>query len=224
MNSGELTLGDPHEAPSLGSSRAQVLSVLRGAPTPLGVGEVAEQVGLHPNTARFHLDGLVEQGFVERSSEERGVPGRPRFLFAAVAGNAPDGRRSYRLLAEILAAQLARTDNAQQAALRAGTAWGHSIVHSSPTAGSSDARAVARQLTSTLDDIGFEPEAVDNGHERKILLRHCPFREVAERHQEVVCNVHLGLMRGVLERLGASLDVAGLDPFVEPGLCIARLT
>jgi len=37
-----------------------VLELLRSRRQPLGVGEVAQHVGLHQNTARSHLDLLVE--------------------------------------------------------------------------------------------------------------------------------------------------------------------
>ncbi len=69
---------------------------------PLGVQDIATRTGLHPNTARFHLDGLVDDGYAERATEDRDQPGRPRAVYRAVAGHAAAGRRSYRLLAEIL--------------------------------------------------------------------------------------------------------------------------
>jgi hypothetical protein len=40
---------------------------------------------------------------------------------------------------------------------------------------------------------------------------------------EVVCGVHLGLMRGILRELGAPFDAISLEPFVEPALCLAHL-
>ncbi|WP_157869537.1 helix-turn-helix domain-containing protein, partial [Streptomyces hirsutus] len=43
--------------------------MLRAAGGPLGVSEVAERVGVHANTARFHLDSLVTHGAVERTLE-----------------------------------------------------------------------------------------------------------------------------------------------------------
>ena len=43
----------PEDSPPLGRSRADVLDMLRAADRPLGVRDVAQQTGLHPNTARF---------------------------------------------------------------------------------------------------------------------------------------------------------------------------
>ena len=62
----------------LGRSRASVLDMLLAADAPLGVREVAQQMGLHPNTARFHLEALVDAGLAVREAEERDTPGRPR--------------------------------------------------------------------------------------------------------------------------------------------------
>ncbi|HEY8951402.1 MAG TPA: hypothetical protein VIP78_02435, partial [Candidatus Dormibacteraeota bacterium] len=56
-----------------------------------------------------------------------------------------------------------------------------------------------------------------------ILLHRCPFREVAESNQQVVCAVHLGMLKGALTEMGAPLEATRLDPFVEPTLCVAHL-
>ena len=40
---------------------------------------------------------------------------------------------------------------------------------------------------------------------------------------EVVCAVHKGLITGALSALGSDLEVEGLDVFVRPDLCVARL-
>ncbi len=57
----------------------------------------------------------------------------------------------------------------------------------------------------------------------QISLHACPFRAVAREHPDVVCAIHLGLLRGSLERLGARVS-SRLRPFVEPDLCVAEIT
>lgn len=201
-----------------------MLAVLRAASAPLGVEEIAGQVRLHPNTTRFHLDALVEAGLAERASEEREKPGRPRTLYTATPDGARSGTRSYRLLAEILTSYLAsRTKQPGQAALKAGRAWGRFLTERPAPFRRVDAAAATEQLVETLADIGFAPEAVTSGRKRQILLRHCPFREAAEDHRDVVCSIHLGLMQGMLSELDAPLEAQQLDAFVEPNLCVAHL-
>ena len=197
---------------------------MQTADGPLAVGEIAERVGLHPNTIRFHLDALLEQGLAERSRETRDVPGRPRSLYTAAEGSAPVGRRSYRLLAEILASYLATTKQPNRAALHAGEEWGRFLTKRPAPFRRVGVAAAIGHLVERLDDIGFAPEAVTAGRERRILLHHCPFREAAEQHPSVVCGIHLGLMRGMLAELDAPLQADELQPFVEPNLCITRLS
>lgn len=224
MSHRDLTRADPDAAPALGESRARVLRVLQGADAALGVVEVAEQVRLHPNTIRFHLDALVEAGLADRASEDREQPGRPRTLYTAGVGSAHAGRRSYRLLAEILASYVAgQSAQPAGAAIQAGKAWGHYLADRPAPFQHIDAVASTEQLVRTLDDVGFAPEAVTTAGEQQILLHHCPFREVAEEHQDVVCSIHLGLMQGLLAELDAPLEAQHIDAFVEPSLCVAHL-
>ncbi len=112
------------DASLLGRSRAEMLDMLRAADGPLGVREVAQRMGLHPNTARFHLEALVEAGLAARETEDRETPGRPRIGYRAAA-DGPAGRRRYRLLAEMLATLIAGTMSAPgRAAEEAGREWG----------------------------------------------------------------------------------------------------
>ncbi|HEY7226005.1 MAG TPA: helix-turn-helix domain-containing protein [Micromonosporaceae bacterium] len=209
---------------ALGDSRARVLAVLQDAGRPMGVPEVAPRVGLHENTARFHLDGLIASGLVDRSMQVRAQPGRPRVLYAARPGTAPAGRRSYRLLAEVLTSYLAAgVPQPRQAGVRAGQEWGRFLSERLPPFRRLDANAATERLVATLAEIGFEPEAVTTARRRRVLLHHCPFRETAQAHPSVVCSVHLGLMQGLLAGIDAPVDTQRLDPFVEPDLCVATL-
>jgi predicted ArsR family transcriptional regulator len=74
----------PEDTSPLGRSRADVLDMLRAADNPLGVRDVAQQTGLHPNTARFHLEALVEAGLAERETEDRETPGSVTGRLSAV--------------------------------------------------------------------------------------------------------------------------------------------
>jgi len=216
---------DNQRGSPLGERRTQVLDLLRAAQTPLGVQEIAEHTGLHLNTARFHLDGLVDAGLAEREAENREQPGRPRVVYRAVAVDPGAGTRSYRLLAEILTVIAARaTPDPSGAAAEAGRAWGHYLTERpAPFQQITSGDAIDR-LTAVLADIGFNPAVVPAGRQPQILLRHCPFREIAEHSREVVCAVHLGLMQGVLAELRTSVTADRLEPFVEPRLCRAHLS
>ncbi|UXY31972.1 helix-turn-helix transcriptional regulator [Streptomyces sp. HUAS TT20] len=223
----EQTLHDPTDPPTVGESRAHVLDVLRATPEAVGVREIAEQTGLHSNTARFHLDTLVKDGLAERSTEGRGRPGRPRTVYRAAASSSqvPAGRRSYQLLAQMLTGLVTEAlPQPGQAAVNAGEAWGRYLADTPSPTQRIDTEEAIRRLTQVLADVGFAPGAVQDQPDPVIPLRHCPFREIAEEHRDVVCSLHLGLMRGALKEVRAPLGVDRLEPFVEPSLCLAHLT
>jgi predicted ArsR family transcriptional regulator len=214
------SLSDP-PSPRLGSRRRAVLQSLRQSPEALGVADVAALAGLHPNTARFHLDALTEDGLAVRTVETRMSPGRPRVLYVARA-EAMD-QRSYGLLAEMLAGLAAASGDAHEAAVATGRSWGRKFVQRPSSEGVLDADRAVDALHQVFVDIGFQPEMSTEGETTSWMLRHCPFREVATRHPTVVCGVHLGLMQGVLDELGGAAVAQSLDPFVTPRLCVARV-
>ncbi len=221
----ERPLTDVASGPTLGESRARVLDLLRAADAPLGVQQVAAETGLHTNTARFHLDNLVETGLAERHVEERNQPGRPRMVYQAAALDTAAGQRSYQLLATMLATLVAgELPQPRQAAIAAGQEWGRYLAERPAPFERVDAKDGIRRLSAVLADAGFAPGAVADTDSPVIPLRHCPFREIAQQHGDVVCSLHLGLMQGVLAEVRAPVAAARLDPFVEPSLCLAHLT
>ncbi len=214
----------PDQGASLGESRTRVLGLLRAAGSPLGVQEIAHRTGLHTNTARFHLDGLVEAGLAERTPEARARPGRPRTVYRALDAGGTIGRRSYHLLAEILSNLIADTTaEPGGAATEAGRIWGRYLTQRPAPFQHLDADQAIERLTGTLQEIGFAPEATGDDMRRRILLRNCPFREVALHHPGVVCPLHLGLMQGALAEMRAPIIAHRLEPFVERDLCRADL-
>jgi predicted ArsR family transcriptional regulator len=214
----------PDAGAPLGQSRARVLDLLRAAGSPAGVRDIADQAGLHPNTARFHLDALVDAGLAARAPKERTTPGRPSMAYRAVAGGETMGRRRYRLLAEMLTSLIAgMLPKPGEAAGEAGREWGRYLTEQPPPYQRLDAGEAVERLTATMAEIGFAPEAVTDGTQYQLRLRQCPFREVAENHQDVVCQLHLGLMQGALAQMRAPVTADRLQPFAEPSLCIAYL-
>ena len=215
----------PDARAPLGESRARVLDQLRAAGSPLGVQEVADQAGLHPNTARFHLDALVDAGLAVREPQPRETPGRPSMVYRVTETDGPTGQRRYRLLAEMLTSMIAGVmPQPGDAAQQAGQEWGRYITGQLPPFQRVDPAEAIEKLTAALEEIGFAPEAVSGEGGYRIRLHQCPFREVAERHQDVVCALHLGLMQGVLAQLRAPVTADQLRPFAEPSVCIADLS
>jgi predicted ArsR family transcriptional regulator len=190
----------------------------------MSITAIANELGVHPNTVRFHLDTLVSDGRVEQAEPDRKRPGRPPSMFRAVRQMDPGGPRRYRLLAEILAMGLAAGRDPRAKALAAGRASGRRLESPAPQRKKIGAKKSIDRLVGVLDELGFAPERRKSGGEQQIGLRHCPFLELAEARTDVVCPIHLGIMQGVLESSAAPVGVDRLDAFVEPDLCLAHLT
>ncbi|MCT2588651.1 ArsR family transcriptional regulator [Streptomyces sp. N2-109] len=205
--------------------RRQVSDTLRDAESPLGVADVAGRLGIHVNTARFHLDALAAEGAVERTLEGPAGPGRPRTVYSLRPGMDRSGIRSYRLLAQILLSQLSTAGSgAQEAAERTGREWGGFLVDQPPPFQRLTGEAATARLIALLTDLGFAPEPQGGAPvPEAIRLRHCPFLELAEEHGSIVCSIHLGLMQGALTQMRAPVAAARLKPFAEPDVCLAHL-
>lgn len=190
------------------------------------IAQIADRLGVHPNTARFHLDTLVDDGQVELAESEHRGRGRPALMFQAVRGMDRGGTRRYRLLAEILTIGLATDDDPSSKALAAGRAWGQRLKPLADPAKTIDVEESVDRLMDLCDELGFAPErrGSEPASSMRVGLRHCPFLELAEASTDVVCPIHLGLIQGALEAWDAPIEVNQLDAFVEPGMCLAYLT
>lgn len=216
-------MADAIDSPSgTGGRREDVLAALRGAAGAMTIAAIADQLGVHPNTVRFHLDTLVADGRVERAEPAGRRPGRPPLMYRAVRGMDRGGPRRYQLLAEVLTEALASDADGSAKALAAGRAWARRVTR--PTGKPPGVRASIDRLVALLDDLGFAPRRRTGDGGVQIGLRHCPFLELAEGGSPVVCPIHLGLMQGALEAWDAPLTVDRLQPFVEPDLCVAHVT
>ena len=223
----------------LSTSQAVILDVLIDQPEPCTVAALSTLIGQHPNTIREHLDKLSNGGLVVRARAEALGRGRPAWLYgAAPAVGSDSGAREYATLASVLAAQIERTRPQPIAdAIEAGRKWGQELARESqvsqgqpsgPTLLTS-AVAIRREVVTLLDGLGFAPSV--DARVRVVKLRHCPLLEAAHRNPQVVCAVHLGLVRGALDELGADperTEGTALQPFSEPGACrldlLPRLT
>jgi predicted ArsR family transcriptional regulator len=205
---------------ALERTRSRVEAALRTAPDGLDVPELAQRLGLHANTVRWHLGALADAGAVSSTPHPRAGRGRPRIVYRLGPGRETGTRDEYRLLATVLSGTLAASDDGPAAAERAGRAWGKFLTpRRLPLVQVDDAEA-RQTVSALLTEQGFCPE---HG-EGEIRMRRCPFHELAEAQPEIVCAVHKGLIDGAFEELGSDLRIAGLDVFVEPDLCIARLS
>jgi predicted ArsR family transcriptional regulator len=206
---------------ALSAQRARVLEHLQRSGDSTTVMDLATRLGLHTNTVREHLDALVERGLATRVLLPAVGRGRPAGSYApATSRPEPDPRvRDYSGLATALAGQIARTSsNPRAEAVAAGEGWGRRLAADLPAGSPARAR---RQVVGLLAELGFSPEA--DTRAGSVRLLRCPLLDAARAHPDVVCSVHLGIVRGALAALGGNPLRATLLPFSEPGACRLEL-
>ncbi len=199
------------------NTRYAIYLELARAQSPRSTAEVAETLGLHPNTVRPHLERMREVGLLAVHTDNRGSVGRPQNRYA-LAPDAPSlGLEPpafpvlARMLAELAAAVGAAPDLSAEAGAEQGRALAADHAARRPRAGCVDA------VTAMLAELGFDPAVVQEDSLATIAFTHCPYAELAAAHPEVVCHLHRGLVEGFVESIGgASVDrfrtLADRDP------------
>jgi predicted ArsR family transcriptional regulator len=190
--------------------RREILEALKSTREGLDTNQLAERLDLHPNTIRWHLGVLTDAGLVQETPERRHGRGRPSIVHRLTGEGIATGRDEYRLLATMLTDVVAGDRNGEARAYETGVRWGRHLQQAEPDAGIAD----------LLDREGFAAEQ----HGDRLEMRRCPFYALAEDSPQVICTLHHGIVDGALEEAGSEQTVERLDPFVEPGLCIAHLT
>jgi predicted ArsR family transcriptional regulator len=187
------------------NTRYAIYLELARSPRPLATAEIAESLGLHPNTVRPHLERMREVGLLTIETDARGTVGRPQHRYS-VAPEAPSlGLEPAtfpvlaRMLLRVAAASGVGRDDVVDTGRDQGTLDAESL---------GDVDCVAG-LVARLDALGFDPALAGDDDAVTVAFTHCPFRELAETNPEIVCALHEGLVEGIVDRLGG----AGVDAF-----------
>lgn len=188
-------------------TRARLFELLGDLGRTATTDELAQRLGLHPNGVRIHLDRLREAGLVVRRQAPR-PRGRPRDEWSLSPEAAPGGAppRAYGDLARWLARAIPPQPSRLRDVERAGREIGREIA---PTGAASPEAA----LRDTLTGLGFQP-LLERDHSGRLCcrLRNCPYRDSARENQEVVCTLHRGITRGLLDVLEPAARLAGFIP------------
>ena len=203
--------GDPHGdrqgrlevLKALGdNTRYAIYLELARSSSPRSTADIADVLGLHPNTVRPHLERMRDVGLLDVETDAKGSVGRPqhRYSLAAAAPSLGLEPPAFPLLARLLAAMAAAArlepDDAAAAAHGTGRAMASERLRRTP--GDSCVAALA----DALDELGFDPAVAGDGDEVTIAFTHCPFAELAEAYPELVCHLHRGLVEGFVAQWG----------------------
>lgn len=179
------------------NTRYAIYLELARSPMPLSTGDVSESLGLHPNTVRPHLERMRDVGLLQVETDSRGHVGRPQHRYslhpdAPSLGLEPSPFPVLaRMLSSVAASMAPDPDAVAAAAFEQGR---------EASARHADEASCVAALVDELAELGFDPAAGTDGRTATIVFTHCPFRELAEAHPEIVCNLHRGMIQGFVER------------------------
>jgi predicted ArsR family transcriptional regulator len=191
-------------------TRARLFEMLRDLRRPASTEELAERLALHPNGVRVHLARLREAGLVVRERSPR-APGRPRDMWliapdAQPAGEPPTGYAN-------LGRWLARVISPSRRTLRAVEEEGRQIGRDLAPETAGDPVPAETRMHAQLVTLGFQPRReVESGGALTYRLCNCPYREAVHENQAVVCTLHLGITRGLLEAIAPETELTGFVP------------
>jgi predicted ArsR family transcriptional regulator len=202
------------------NTRYAIYLELARSPLPLATAEVADILGLHVNTVRPHLERMRDVGLLRVDTETRGSVGRPQHRYT-LADDAPAlglEPSPWPMLARTLLDAAA-----------AGGLEGDDLVEAGRRQGGADAARwpVGADCIDALvveqAKLGFDPETVDHPRGATMAFAHCPFRELAETHPQLVCSLHNGLVEGFVAAWDGR-GVARFHPLVDRTPCQVELT
>jgi predicted ArsR family transcriptional regulator len=202
-------------------TRFRLYRYLRLSGRSVAVRELSTRLSLHPNTLRPHLRRLEEAGLVRREPRKGSATvGRPQAMYAAVDRDAREGR-DYRLLAEILVGLVPGARGRERATVLA-REWGQYLtIQGGPKPGTRlPAGRNLAVLQEAMAEAGFDPRFRRSGRGVvQITLRDCPFRDLLEDHRALVCDIHRGLVEGMLGALKPPLALTSFQPLAERTVC-----
>jgi predicted ArsR family transcriptional regulator len=182
------------------NTRYAIYLELARAQAPRSTSDIAETLGLHPNTVRPHLERMRDVGLLDVEIDNRGSVGRPQHRYS-LASDAPSlglEPPAFPLLARLLARVAAQAGVASDEAAGAAAEQGRMLASRPVRPGCVEA------LTDALAELGFDPAVATDGQLVTIAFTHCPYRELAEAHPELVCHLHRGLIEGFVEEIGGA--------------------
>ena len=189
-------------------TRARLFAHLARLGHPAGTDELASELGLHASGVRVHLERLHSAGLIARERVPQPV-GRPRDSWSIAPDALPSGepRDAYSRLARWLARSIPPRPGRLREVERAGRELGRELA---PSRGRAEAEET---MGRTLTALGFAPQRQPATTGRVVFrLGNCPYREAVRANQPVVCTLHRGLTRGLLDQLDPAARLADFVP------------
>lgn len=214
--------------------RSAILDRIQGETRSGAPGLSAYQVGMifgiHPTTARFHLEHLVKQGrLIRHQAETAGANspnshksgrGRPSIIYTP-ADQEQAREDMIASLCIALESSIADPQARVESALEAGRTWGrHLSNREHQSAGGPSPSNPSGLPLNVLENLGFRPEPIGED-QRSCYLTACPFMDSARAHP-IICTIHLGMIQGIMAGRGLRAGTR-LEPLASPKGCLLEV-
>ncbi len=182
--------------------------LLRELGKPVATADLAKKLDLHPNGVRLHLERMVEAGVVERITEHR-KRGRPRdtWCVAADAEASADLPTAYANLGRWLVQVMPDGKEGVGLAESGGERIGRDLAATAAGESTED------RLHDAFASLGFQPVADEmNASKMSFRLCNCPYRDVVKERAQIVCGLHRGITRGLLQVISPGTTLSEFHP------------
>jgi predicted ArsR family transcriptional regulator len=189
-------------------TRAQLFARLGELRRPASTDELARELGLHRNGVRMHLERLAEAGLVVRERERRPA-GRPRDAWVVNPDAQPGGDppTAYADLGRWLVRSISTARTRVRDLEVAGREIGRELAPDDPAA------STVEGMRDVLGALGFQPTSrIDRKGTLTYTLANCPYRDAVRENQPLVCALHRGLTRGLLDEMSPRTKLSGFVP------------
>ena len=216
----------------LSPAQRTMLTRLGEAGEPVTVATIATDVGVRASTARETLDGLLASGLIRRERMPITGPGRPSFGYVAAAPTGIEGPMGMFVGLVTATADTLRdaVPDPVETAGAIGEAWADQMVGGAlpDHAAHPDQAYADLDLGEHLDKIAYFFTALGFGASvgdtrQDICLRSCPFLRDGVV-DPLVCQMHRGMTRRVIDRTSRGRVQADLRPWVTPDTCLVEVT
>lgn len=208
------------QARALGSpTRFAIFQHVARAPEPVRVAALVDRFRLNHNAVRQHLAKLCEADLLVEEFAAPNGPGRPalEYRLATEVSGTWGTASPYEGLAALLLELVAENLSLREVGARAGR-------RAAMTA-AGDGAGPVELVVAELQRQGFAARVLPRPGGADVVIDTTPYPAAAAVHRQLLCELHRGLVEGLLQGLRAKLEVTKAEVDDDDGpACVVRLS
>ena len=178
----------------------QVLTYIQNKKDWATIVEIADVIGVHPNSVRGAVTGLTDDGVLERQQYRDGKKGRPTYIFRARQGR-------FTMLKDALRTMESASDDEQHIL--------EALITGKYEGSLEKSENLPDDVVNFLKNV--DVESYRDGDE--IHVTACPFRELNDGAAGYTCRIH----RMIIQQAIGARGIVQLSPLHENGECRIRI-